>query len=817
MKTGSLIKASVMLICVVLCLFGCENTEKQSAVVTGDKKTEKTGDIKLDTPIEEIANIEQKVISEDENNEMIIDTKLDTPIIEIIDSVLKAISEPKELAVLSEVFLTGTWVNKEGFVCSYNDGYFVNSDGMECFDCTIKNERVLGTEIYGEAVSVEIIVIDNDTIKIGGFTAIRADSKEGKKYLSQISKLLVGNWIYIESEYNSYFEFKNGKVVISLLNHDESAQYDYEFFDGKLKFLNYKVTGVRDLLLYVRINEDTMSLFIDAEKLDFYRVGGQKAEAVKSGKSMVIGDWVYVSRDEKEISKWSFDSEATLTIKGYGNGENRIQPYSVYRDGAIIYLEIDGEVYGINYGYNNNTRYLYQQDMDNILGMLFAVDSEEGAKYLQKAETISQVGKITTRTYTTDFNNISHPEIASISLKLDCMSNIWLEDYISIEEFATEIDSQSVIIGSAYELVYKKKLKNAVITFTYNEEELPYLCENELVIVRMDDKSGKNKILKTKRNIKDNTVSAKITEDGVYYIADQFVMDGGIRDITEINPFRTEWARNCDTGDILSLLDLDYIRESEGAFRVDTASQLASVVYYINTTPEIFVYISLENDIDLSGYDWAPMGWTGGTEIDYPFSGYLVGNGFTISNLTIDTEDENVGLLGWETFSNVSGLTITNASIRGGSSVGIITGQAICGVYNDCHVDGTVDGDMAGSMIGYEANIESNSCTADVVVNGEQFDFLTWNEKQKNEIVIDNYITITTDENHTVTRPEVKGYSNLGWMVLYNGKEVLHRNAENEFSYQYFGRSKGDYEIYLTAYVSGQYMAISNTISYTID
>jgi len=55
------------------------------------------------------------------------------------------------------------------------------------------------------------------------------------------------------------------------------------------------------------------------------------------------------------------------------------------------------------------------------------------------------------------------------------------------------------------------------------------------------------------------------------------------------------------------------------------------------------------------------------------------------------------------------------------------------------------------------------------------------------------------------------------WMVYEDGKELLHRNAENEFSYCYFGNESGhSYEIYLSAYVKGQYVPISNIIKYTV-
>lgn len=127
-----------------------------------------------------------------------------------------------------------------------------------------------------------------------------------------------------------------------------------------------------------------------------------------------------------------------------------------------------------------------------------------------------------------------------------------------------------------------------------------------------------------------------------------------------------------------------------------------------------------------------------------------------------------------------------------------------------------MQGSSAGSLLGYEAGVTLKNCSANVMVNGEQFDFLSWNEKEKSEIIIEDPVTITMDAEYTVTRPDVTGYQNLGWTVIYNGEVVLERNAENEYSYQYYRTDPGTYEIYLSAYVSGQYVPISNTLSYSI-
>ena len=277
-------------------------------------------------------------------------------------------------------------------------------------------------------------------------------------------------------------------------------------------------------------------------------------------------------------------------------------------------------------------------------------------------------------------------------------------------------------------------------------------------------------------------------------------------------PDKDGWTKQFDCGDIPLLADADYIEQSaaQGVFLVSTPQELASFCWYVNTQEYVISFMQLAADIDLDGYDWAPMGWAS----DHPFSGMVDGAGYTISNMKIDGFS-NSGFIGWENYCYLVNISFADAKVRGGNA-GIAAGQAIGGTYENVHVSGEVNGSSAGSMLGWDANCIKKNCTADVVVNGEKFDFLSFNDKEKSEIVIENPVEITIDDNHTVTRPEVEGYTNLGWMVFYNGEQVLHRNAENELSYTYFYTAPGEYEIYITAFVHGQYVPISNTVSYTI-
>ena len=291
-------------------------------------------------------------------------------------------------------------------------------------------------------------------------------------------------------------------------------------------------------------------------------------------------------------------------------------------------------------------------------------------------------------------------------------------------------------------------------------------------------------------------------------------------ELLERYPDRDGWIQSKNCGDIPLLANADIIDNAmeQGGFIVNTPEDLASACWVVNTMSAAYMPIVINADIDLSGYEWAPMGWNGGKN-DHPFNAMVSGNGHTISNMTINSDDSDVGFIGWETFCLVEDIRFDNANVSGRSNVAVVTGQAIGGSYSNITItNSTVTGAGAGSMLGWDANCSKKNCTADVVVNGEQFGFLSYNDKEKSEIVIENPVTITIDEQtHEVTRPEVEGYYNLGWMVFYNGEQVLHRNAEGEYSYTYFLYDPGYYEIYLTAYVQGQYVPISNTVSYTID
>lgn len=152
-------------------------------------------------------------------------------------------------------------------------------------------------------------------------------------------------------------------------------------------------------------------------------------------------------------------------------------------------------------------------------------------------------------------------------------------------------------------------------------------------------------------------------------------------DLLAAYPDNDDWIRITDSGDILSLADKKYIDKYAvgGHFVAGTPQELASFVYYVNTQPleQGQVMLELSADIDLSGYEWAPMGWSGGGNSDHPFSFCVYGENHKITYMTIYSDYSNAGFIGWGTVCGVFDLDIENAIVTGDDNVGVLTGRLL--------------------------------------------------------------------------------------------------------------------------------------------
>ena len=130
--------------------------------------------------------------------------------------------------------------------------------------------------------------------------------------------------------------------------------------------------------------------------------------------------------------------------------------------------------------------------------------------------------------------------------------------------------------------------------------------------------------------------------------------------------------------------DLDNVREN--LYQKDENGD------FILDVPNIFIQIC---DIDMTGYSFSPIG----DEINV-FNGSYVGNNFQISNLTISSSNQNVGLFAVVGENgSVSGVSIVNSTVSGGTNVGAIAGTnngTISLSSNYATISGTNVGGIAG-------------------------------------------------------------------------------------------------------------------------
>lgn len=126
------------------------------------------------------------------------------------------------------------------------------------------------------------------------------------------------------------------------------------------------------------------------------------------------------------------------------------------------------------------------------------------------------------------------------------------------------------------------------------------------------------------------------------------------------------------------------------------------------------INIILDNDIDLTGIEWTPIG----TE-SRPYTGTFDGNNKTIRGLEINQSGtDNVGLIGYlGSEGKVQNVVLANISVSGANYVGGIAGQTY-GTVENCSVNGTVTGqNQTGGIVGRNFSTISG-CSAEGTVTG---------------------------------------------------------------------------------------------------
>ena len=277
----------------------------------------------------------------------------------------------------------------------------------------------------------------------------------------------------------------------------------------------------------------------------------------------------------------------------------------------------------------------------------------------------------------------------------------------------------------------------------------------------------------------------------------------------------------------MQLADKEWAKSNAPDFHVSTAQQLASAVYYVNGINPTYnkVSITLESDIDLTGYDWRPMGWNHAS--NHAFCGTVDGKGHYIKGMKIHMGYEPCGFIGYGWDAVMKDISFINADVSGTHSTGIAGGEVYStNVWTNVYTQGKVDGGGRdyGAIIGRESSISFKDCSADVTVDGKPFKYFSYKQKQKAETKVVEYFHLTRLPDGVIVRDHHDGFENLGWIVELDGQQILDRattdpntgeqELELPFDVQLHKGVNGKHTIYLAARINDAYVRVSNIIEY---
>ena len=162
-------------------------------------------------------------------------------------------------------------------------------------------------------------------------------------------------------------------------------------------------------------------------------------------------------------------------------------------------------------------------------------------------------------------------------------------------------------------------------------------------------------------------------------------------------------------------------------YRISTAGQLAFLAKEVNSgTSYDGQSFLLTADLDLSAYQWTPIGDF--SSMDINFMGNFDGGGHTISGMTIGTSSNpatfnRAGLFGFYNSGSLTNLTLENASVYSTSpcsAAGSLVGTCE-GMLKNCRASGQVTG-LGGSTGGLVGMLYStmDGCRASVSVSGDK-------------------------------------------------------------------------------------------------
>ena len=436
--------------------------------------------------------------------------------------------------------------------------------------------------------------------------------------------------------------------------------------------------------------------------------------------------------------------------------------------------------------------------------------------------------------------NSSKPETVEVIFSGYCEGDISkrvdMEDIYDFDYFSSSVVG---LVGSPIEVTFDN-VKDAQLSFVYDPDELRGMPETNFLPMYHSSNNTTlpfQPIDDVEVDSVNHTVTIPAKKDGIYLLVDvyQWFTAWGV-DASEyaydidMSNSESDWERSTDTGSIMELADKQWAYDNAPEFHVSNAEELASVVYYVNAFSDgsetYSIYI--EDDIDLEGYDWKPIGWTDMGN-NHCFRGLVDGKGHTINGMRIVEQKAQAGFIGYGLFVEMKDISFTDALVYSERSAGIAGGE-IYGTttWTGVNVQGEVDSgnDECGAIIALASGESFIDCSADVKKDGERYNYFTYDEMLKSTMKVVETFTLTLNDDYSISRDDFEGFSSLQWHIELDGVQILERGADDPYTgapeltldpdLQWFKGREGVHTIYLQAYQNGAYVRVSNIITYEL-
>ena len=183
----------------------------------------------------------------------------------------------------------------------------------------------------------------------------------------------------------------------------------------------------------------------------------------------------------------------------------------------------------------------------------------------------------------------------------------------------------------------------------------------------------------------------------------------GLADVTITATVTTDWGTTVEK-DIIGYTFDGSTYTVYNAIGLKTWAEAAKSNPALNCT--------LAEDIDLTGFNWTPIG-----DNNNKYTGTFDGGDHTITGLTVTTSNRYAGLFSYLS-GTVKDVTLKDVKIESnndGSYAGGVAGWSFGGKIENCSVSGSVSGSgmngVAGGVVGYQSDGFLTGCSSSATVN----------------------------------------------------------------------------------------------------